>query len=341
MVRRIVWSSLALLGLFLLAPLGLAWPLQLVLYLAFGWTTYLREVVPKVTVDGAGTLTALICLTGFAFGVHSFFGWLYRQSSPPEEHSRRWSWRWTAALVLGIVLMFVAGLSAAGIAHQAGWLLTSREPLVASSFDRLLHRIQSSNNVKQIGLGLSNYQDSERSFPPGGTFDAQGRALHSWQTAILPFTDDAKLFAEIDRRSPWDAPSNARPFQTRISTYINPAIKERNNGKGYAPSHYAGNVLVLGPKARTLPEITDGTSQTIMAGEVADKFKPWGYPANWRDPAKGINRSPDGFGSPFPGGANILFADGSVHFLKSTIDIRVFQALATPDGGEMTSSDEY
>ena len=31
-------------------------------------------------------------------------------------------------MVVVVVLMFVAGISAAGVAHQAGWLLTAEEP---------------------------------------------------------------------------------------------------------------------------------------------------------------------------------------------------------------------
>ena len=63
--------------------------------------------------------------------------------------------------------------------------------------------------------------------------------------------------------------------------------------------------------------------------DLIPTFKPWGHPANWRDPAKGLNQSPEGFGGPFPGGANILFADGSVRFIKNTINPTVFRALAT------------
>ena len=35
------------------------------------------------------------------------------------------------------------------------------------------------------------------------------------------------------------------------------------------------------------------------------------------------------------GGAGFVFADGSVHFLQATIDIRVFARLATRAGGEV------
>ena len=42
-----------------------------------------------------------------------------------------------------------------------------------------------------------------------------------------------------------------------------------------------------------------------------------------------------------PGGANFLFCDGSVHFIKSTISLNTYWALGTKAGGEVISSDSY
>jgi prepilin-type processing-associated H-X9-DG protein len=42
-----------------------------------------------------------------------------------------------------------------------------------------------------------------------------------------------------------------------------------------------------------------------------------------------------------PGGANAVFADGSVHFLKADINIRVLTALVTRAGGEVVSATDY
>ncbi len=42
-----------------------------------------------------------------------------------------------------------------------------------------------------------------------------------------------------------------------------------------------------------------------------------------------------------PGGANYCFVDGSVRFLKSSIDIRNYWSLGTRAGGEVISSDSY
>jgi prepilin-type processing-associated H-X9-DG protein len=42
-----------------------------------------------------------------------------------------------------------------------------------------------------------------------------------------------------------------------------------------------------------------------------------------------------------PGGANALQGDGSVRFVKSTIDGMVWRGLGTVAGGEVISADSY
>jgi prepilin-type N-terminal cleavage/methylation domain-containing protein/prepilin-type processing-associated H-X9-DG protein len=42
-----------------------------------------------------------------------------------------------------------------------------------------------------------------------------------------------------------------------------------------------------------------------------------------------------------PGGVNALFVDGSVHFIKNTVSVATYRALATIAGGEVVSSDAY
>ncbi|HKB41450.1 MAG TPA: DUF1559 domain-containing protein [Gemmataceae bacterium] len=112
-------------------------------------------------------------------------------------------------------------------------------------------------------------------------------------------------------------------------------------------------------------EITDGSSQTILVAEHA------GRPTLWRAGRRvpgtyaiaaawiagtvtfGQGASYDGATKPgpcavnctndrevysfHPGGANAVFADGSVHFLPGRIDIRIFARLVTYAGGEVAT----
>jgi hypothetical protein len=59
-----------------------------------------------------------------------------------------------------------------------------------------------------------------------------------------------------------------------------------------------------------------------------------------RDPALGINRSLNGFGSRSPGG-DVLFlmCDGSVRGLSAETDPLVMRALATPAANDDTPAD--
>ena len=50
---------------------------------------------------------------------------------------------------------------------------------------------------------------------------------------------------------------------------------------------------------------------------------------------------PDVFWSMHPGGCNFLFADGSVHFLKTYMHGRTYQYVMTRAGGEIISGDSY
>jgi prepilin-type processing-associated H-X9-DG protein len=242
--------------------------------------------------------------------------------------------------------MFVTGMAAAGVAHQLGWLTTATSPLLEGSggATSAARRAQSTYNLKQVGLAFRQYHDREGRFPSGCTTEPHGEILHSWMATLLPFLEQQKLFDEIDFALPWNHPKNESVFKKDVSTYRNPAFDEtaQSDGHGFRLSHYAGNVHVVGGTRRlTEAQITDGASQTIMAGEVGDRFSPWGRPGNWRDPALGLHRSPDGFGGPFPGGSNFLFGDGSVRFIKNAVDPRVFKALGTPSGGEIVNADTY
>ena len=170
--------------------------------------------------------------------------------------------------------------------------------------------------------------------------------LHSWETALLPYLEQKQLASQIKHDVPWDAPENEACFQQPVNVFLHPSVTRasgetgRFDERGFALSHYAANGWVLGAdNSFTIKEITDGTSNTIMAGEVRENFKPWGDPSNFRDPMLGINKSPNGFGGPYRNldGANFLLVDGSVRFISDKVDPNVLKALSTPAGGENVS----
>lgn len=102
----------------------------------------------------------------------------------------------------------------------------------------------------------------------------------------------------------------------------------------------------------TLAHVVDGTSNTFMIGEdVPEKniWCSWPYsnnalgtcaiPPNVKKPGGGEYPPDDfmntwSFRSRHPGGVNFAYADGSVHFIVDSIDLSVYQAMATINGQE-------
>jgi prepilin-type N-terminal cleavage/methylation domain-containing protein/prepilin-type processing-associated H-X9-DG protein len=138
-----------------------------------------------------------------------------------------------------------------------------------------------------------------------------------------------------------------------------------------SPRDEQGNLegIFLINHSRRLADISDGTSQTIMMGECAGRPQLWhagkevtdtwlsGGPWASRNLLWCRGATHDGrafYGecainctndrevySFHPAGANVVFADGSVHFLRADIGIRIFARLVTRAGGEVISDGDY
>jgi hypothetical protein len=340
MKRAATWLTLLALSLCLCClclPFG-AGGIEILGDVIGGPVLFLTRVVPETTVNWGGVATAGVCLMGLAFGLHWFLGWVARHRHPGEDPTvgrPAWRLRWTAAILGVVVLMFVAGIAAVGMTHQTAWLFTSPEPVWTGGIADVAARMTSSNNLKQIGLACHAYHGEMKTLPPGGTFDERGRMLHSWQTFLLPYVEQDNLYRQIDLGRPWDDPANRPAFRTPVHIYLHRA-NPQTEAEGLALSHYAANVHILGgsnPFSLERIKAVKGLSNTILAGEAAGNFKPWGYPANWRDPARGLNRSPDGFGSPADRHSvtQFLFADGSVRSFDDDADPEFLKLLALPD----------
>ena len=241
--------------------------------------------------------------------------------------------------IAGIVALCAVPVLCGVIAILAALLL----PAVQQAREAA-RKSQSMYNLKQIGLAAHNFHSQYQAFPPHSDRDGINVAQvqnpdnprMAWLTASLPYIEKMTLYQQVDPSVPFDDPSAAGVYETRIPVYLSPAAEVPAGG--LAPAHYAGNVKLLGPEQTgRIRDITDGLSMTLMAGEVDPvngSPAAWGDPDNLRDPAVGIG-APNGFGSAWGvGGATVLMGDGAVQYLSDDIDPEVLRALSTPDGGE-------
>ena len=300
-------------------------------YLAVGWFWFLQRVGPQIEFDPFGIAVAVAAFLALIPGLQYAIRTLAPQSSWPVSRTIRGA--------LGVVGILLAGICLVGLGHELSWWGRTKEPWlrISSGWDAP-QRTQSRNHLKQIGLAFHNYHDAFDSFPPGGIFESNGDARHGWMTAILPYVDHAPLYNTVNFGKPWHDEVNRTAYATRLPAYENPRLATRGAPPTvpYAPAHYAANRHVLhANRGLKILQFRDGVSNTIVAGEVKESIRPWGDAANWRSPELGINQSPQGFGSPFKGGANVLLGDGSVRFVSETISPDVLKALATPAAGDV------
>lgn len=236
-------------------------------------------------------------------------------------------------VIIIIVLVVVAGLSMLVCGVLVALLLPAVQQARSAA-----RKVQSQNNLKQIGLALHNYHDAYSVFPPGGIYAEDGTAHHSWQAVLLPYVDQAQLYNRIDFNRPWYDPVNVEHFQTPVIQYLSPFEGENNRmADGGAASHYSANQEVMYENSSLgIQDVTDGTSFTMLAGETGAAYKAWGDPDNYRDPAAGFHRDEVSFGRPpgAPPGCTILLMDGSVRELSEDTDPEVLKAISTPAGGE-------
>ena len=100
-------------------------------------------------------------------------------------------------------------------------------------------RSQCGNNLKQIGLGMLNYENSRRHFPPGQFKPAglKGKDKLAWPVWHLPYIEQQPLFEQLDLSATmFTAPNNMEDFSgpanTVVPTYICPSTSTLQNYRG-------------------------------------------------------------------------------------------------------------
>lgn len=218
------------------------------------------------------------------------------------------SWSAKPRGVTLIELLVVIGLIGVLVALLLPATLAAREAA---------RRSQCANNLRQVGLAFHSYVDAHRVLP--------GEPECPWTIGVLLYLEQ-KAVAELYQ--PGLAPfssENGTVGATAINAFLCPSEPRAALDNGWVVSNYAANAAVL---ARRPAEISDGLSNTVLATDIPSSwFLPW---------TDGPSCSPGFLGLVRHGDRRpILFADGRVTPLSTRLPASVWDAISTPDGGEV------
>ena len=194
-------------------------------------------------------------------------------------------------------------------------------------------RTRSMNHLKQLALALHNYHDANGSFPATGTLAKDGKPLLSWRVHILPYLEQDNLYKQFKLDEPWDREHNKALIAQMPKVLRSPAQRVGDGKTTYLAPMAKDTVIAPGPKGARLADITDGTSNTIMLVETNDEASViWTKPDDLDVKTdKVVEKLVGHYNEGFIAG----FADGSVRFIRKSIEPAMLKALFTRNGGEV------
>ena len=205
-------------------------------------------------------------------------------------------------------------------------------------------RTQCRNNLKQIGLGFHNYSDVYSTFPPAQL----GRPASSWRIALLPYIDERTVAGIYDLTQTWDSTANEPLQRQKVRSYSCPSRPISFDSASRFFTSYVvptGDETIFSSQQGTpFSAIRDGTSNTLLVVEACGTEIIWtkpqdvelsSYELSVNGPGSCNGQSNSLISSWHKGGAQVLLADGSAHFLSDAIDPKILRSLLTKDAGEV------
>jgi hypothetical protein len=197
-------------------------------------------------------------------------------------------------------------------------------------------RRKSMDNLKHVGLAMHNYHGDFRHLPPAAITGKDNKPLLSWRVAILPYLDEAALFKEFKLDEAWDSPHNQKLLARMPNVYAPPGIKTAKPHSTFYRVFVGPGTVFENPQGCRLQEITDGTSNTLMAVEAATAV-PWTKPEEL--PYQKDKALP-ALGGLFGGDFYALVADASVLMVGKKYDERLMHLfIQRNDGNVLNLSD--
>ncbi len=173
-----------------------------------------------------------------------------------------------------------------------------------------VRRMSCSNNLKQIGLAIHNFESANRRLPPGAIWSGSGNKKGSILIYLLPYMEQDNLFRNFDLSKPnldgalfpnssqsigstplpgFVCPSDSHPVNPYgfamhnyaasrgpTALFDNPSCYCDHPWKSFAqspldhPTNFAGPFTRVGTRIR-ISDVLDGLSTTIFFGEVRPK----------------------------------------------------------------------
>ena len=227
-----------------------------------------------------------------------------------------------AGLILGIVGCLVCPFALIGV----GLLLPA-----VSKVREAASRMNDSNHFKETALATYGYEEKMGEFPrPFFKDQKMTNENLSWRVALLNYAEQpSKYDLSFNYAKAWDSPENQKPSNQLIDMYVS-----KSDPPGTTQTRIQGFV---GPGTMfdpTVPSVkfqmvTDGTSNTILFAE-SRTLVPWAAP---QDMPYSANGPLPQLGNPTRPGFIVCMADGSVKFVKNTVNPAVLRGYITRNDG--------